>query len=158
MPVESGDRAGTAGGRYERSYFDVRVFNPHAPTNAKFALPAVYKRHGMSRRSVAATRNGSPTSSTPPSHQLSCPALEGMAKLQQHSMLGWHRCSPTRSRSRTLPQSPTSDVSSALPSSVLLLPVCEAIGTEYPQMQTTRPDLRLPHEQHRLKLPPEAPY
>ena len=25
------------GGRYECSYFDVRVFNPHAPTNAKFA-------------------------------------------------------------------------------------------------------------------------
>ena len=108
------------------------------------SLPCPLCTSDMSRRSVAATRNGSPTSSTPPSHQLSCPALEGRAKLRQHSMLGWHRCSPTRSRSRTLPQCPTSDVSSALPSSVRLLPVCEAIGTACPQMQMTRPDLRLP--------------
>eukprot|EP00117_Sycon_ciliatum_P033528 scpid19357/ scgid25783/ len=42
--------SGVWGGRYERSYFDVRVFNPHAPTNAKFALPAVYKRHEQEKR------------------------------------------------------------------------------------------------------------
>ena len=42
--------SGVWGGRYERSYFDVRVFNPHAPTSAKFALPAVYKRHEQEKR------------------------------------------------------------------------------------------------------------
>ena len=33
------------GGRYERAFFDVRVFNPHAPTNKQQCLASTYRRH-----------------------------------------------------------------------------------------------------------------
>ena len=33
------------GGRYERAYFDVRVFNPHAPSNHQQSLASTYRRH-----------------------------------------------------------------------------------------------------------------
>ena len=33
------------GGSFERTYFDVRVFNPHAPSNKNTSLSACYKRH-----------------------------------------------------------------------------------------------------------------
>ena len=33
------------GGRYERAYFDVRVFNPHAPSNCQQSLASTYRRH-----------------------------------------------------------------------------------------------------------------
>ena len=33
------------GGRYERAFFDVRVFNPHAPSNRQQSLPQTYRKH-----------------------------------------------------------------------------------------------------------------
>ena len=33
------------GGRFERSFVDVRVFNPHAPTNRLGSLPSMYLKH-----------------------------------------------------------------------------------------------------------------
>ena len=33
------------GGRFERSFVDVRVFNPHAPTNRLGSLPSTYLKH-----------------------------------------------------------------------------------------------------------------
>ena len=33
------------GGRFERAYFDVRVFNPHAPSNRQTWMPACYRKH-----------------------------------------------------------------------------------------------------------------
>ena len=33
------------GGQYERSFFDVRVFNPHAPSNRQQTLASTYKKH-----------------------------------------------------------------------------------------------------------------
>ena len=33
------------GGRYERAFFDVRVFNPMAPSNRQQSLAATYKKH-----------------------------------------------------------------------------------------------------------------
>ena len=32
------------GGRFERTYFDVRVFNPHAPSNRQSSLSSCYRR------------------------------------------------------------------------------------------------------------------
>ena len=32
-------------GRYERTHIDVRVFNPHAPSNRQQSLSATYKKH-----------------------------------------------------------------------------------------------------------------
>ena len=33
------------GGRFERAYFDVRIFNPHAPSNRQQSLASTYKKH-----------------------------------------------------------------------------------------------------------------
>ena len=33
------------GGRYERTYFDVRIFNPHAPSNSSSNQTSRYKHH-----------------------------------------------------------------------------------------------------------------
>ena len=33
------------GGCFERAYFDVRVFNPHAPLSRQQSLPATYRTH-----------------------------------------------------------------------------------------------------------------
>ena len=33
------------GGKFERAYFDVRVFNPHAPTKKQQSLSSTYKKH-----------------------------------------------------------------------------------------------------------------
>ncbi len=33
------------GGRFEKAYFDVRIFNPHAPSNRQQSLPSTYKKH-----------------------------------------------------------------------------------------------------------------
>ena len=33
------------GGRYERAYFDVKIFNPHAASNRQQCLAATYRRH-----------------------------------------------------------------------------------------------------------------
>ena len=42
--------SGVWGGRFERSFMDVRVFNPHAPSNAKMSVPSMYKRHEAEKR------------------------------------------------------------------------------------------------------------
>ena len=36
---------GVWGGTFERTYFDVRVFNPHAPSNRHTNLHSVYRKH-----------------------------------------------------------------------------------------------------------------
>ena len=33
------------GGRFERTFLDVRVFNPHAPTNRKYSIANCYRKH-----------------------------------------------------------------------------------------------------------------
>ena len=48
--VEDGARLdilanGFWGGRFERAFFDVRVFNPHAPSNRESKLSTCYRRH-----------------------------------------------------------------------------------------------------------------
>ena len=42
--------SGVWGGRFERSFIDVRVFNPHAPSNAKMSVPSMYKWHEAEKR------------------------------------------------------------------------------------------------------------
>ena len=39
------------GGRHERAFFDVRVFNPHAPSNRQ-PLPACYRKHENQKKRV----------------------------------------------------------------------------------------------------------
>ena len=38
------------GGRHEKTFCDVRVFNPHAPTNSNTSLSNCYKRHEREKR------------------------------------------------------------------------------------------------------------
>ena len=33
------------GGRFEKAYFDVRIFNPHAPSNRQQCLAGTYRKH-----------------------------------------------------------------------------------------------------------------
>ena len=40
---------GVWGGRFERSYFDVRVFNPFAQSNLQIPLDAIYRRHKLDK-------------------------------------------------------------------------------------------------------------
>ena len=42
--------SGFWGGRFERAFFDVRVFNPHAPSNQTNRIASSYKRHERERR------------------------------------------------------------------------------------------------------------
>ena len=42
--------SGFWGGRFERAFFDVRVFNPHAPSNQTNRIASSYKRHEREKR------------------------------------------------------------------------------------------------------------
>ena len=42
--------SGFWGGQFERSYFDVRVFNPHAASNRQTQLSSTYRRHENVKR------------------------------------------------------------------------------------------------------------
>ena len=41
---------GIWGGRFERTFIDVRVFNPHAPSNCTTSLASNYARHEKEKR------------------------------------------------------------------------------------------------------------
>ena len=41
---------GVWGGNFERTYFDVRVFNPHAPTNRHTQLSSCYRKHEREKK------------------------------------------------------------------------------------------------------------
>ena len=41
---------GLGGQRRERAFFDIRVFNPHAPSNRQSLLPATYKKHKQEKK------------------------------------------------------------------------------------------------------------
>ena len=41
---------GVWGGTFERTYFDVRVFNPHAPSNRLTLLTSCYKKHEREKK------------------------------------------------------------------------------------------------------------
>ena len=38
------------GGRYEWSFLDVRVFNPHAPSNKKISIQKCYRKYDMEKK------------------------------------------------------------------------------------------------------------
>ena len=41
---------GVWGGKYEKTYFDVRVFNTHAPSNRNMTLSACYRKHEREKK------------------------------------------------------------------------------------------------------------
>ena len=41
---------GLWGGRFERSFMDVRVFNPHAPSNRASSISACYRKHELEKK------------------------------------------------------------------------------------------------------------
>ena len=55
------------GGRSEKTYFDVRIFNPHAPSNKNMASSACYKKHAREKKRAYEQRVGEieHSSSTP---------------------------------------------------------------------------------------------
>ena len=53
--------SGVWGGRFEKTFFDVRVFNPHAPSNRQGQLSDTYKRHENEKGSLQSTSTRSGT-------------------------------------------------------------------------------------------------
>ena len=56
-PASTGDdvrldiaASGFWGGRFERTFFDVRVFNTHAPSNQNSQISTTYRRHEREKR------------------------------------------------------------------------------------------------------------
>ena len=43
---------GLWGGRFERTYLDVRVFNPHAPTNRNTSITNCYRKHEAEKKRI----------------------------------------------------------------------------------------------------------
>ena len=55
--TQDGARLDTAvngfwGGRHERTFCDVRVFNPHAPSNSNCPLPNTYRKHEREKKNT----------------------------------------------------------------------------------------------------------
>ena len=46
----SGFWGGGGGGRFERAFFDVRVFNPSSQSNQQASLSSTYRRHEMEKK------------------------------------------------------------------------------------------------------------
>ncbi len=65
--------SGFWGGRFERAFFDVRVFNPHAKSNRQ-PLTSCYRKHENLKKRAYERESGK--SSTAPSLPSSCPSLE----------------------------------------------------------------------------------
>ena len=99
---------GVWGGRFERTFFDVRVFNPSARSNRLAPIPAVYRKHGKEKKRSyeQRVRDVEHTSFTP----LVMSATGGMAPIAAtfysrlasmisekkgmpyHQIIGWIRC------------------------------------------------------------------
>ena len=78
---------GGGGGRYERTYFDVSVFNPMAPSNRQQSLASTYKKHERIKirayeQRVREVEHGS-------SLYLSCHSLVAVGLLQIFATRGW---------------------------------------------------------------------
>ena len=44
--------SGFGGGRFKKAFFDVRVFNPHAPLNRTSTIASSYRHHEQEKRRV----------------------------------------------------------------------------------------------------------
>ena len=97
---------GVWGGKYEKTYFDVRVFNPHAPSNRNMTHSACYRKHEREKKWAyeQRIREVEHSSFTPPctssnrkpgkrgNHLLQAPSLTAGTEighsLQHNTMLG----------------------------------------------------------------------
>ena len=81
---------GVWGGRHEKTYFDVRVFNPHAPSNRSQSLPTCYRKHEREKKRAyeQRIREVEHSTFTPSFFQL---RVEWVGK-QHASTSGWPPC------------------------------------------------------------------
>ena len=54
------------GGRFEKAFIDVRVFNPSAQSNRHGSLSAIYRKHEQEKKSSGGGGGGSKVSTEPP--------------------------------------------------------------------------------------------
>ena len=109
-----------SGGRSERAFVDVRVFNPFAPSNAASSLSACYKKHENSKKRAYGQRilEIEHASFTPVvmsatgglAHEATC-FYKRLASLLSHKwgdeysvVMGWLRCSLSFSLLRSVIQ------------------------------------------------------
>ena len=72
------------GSRFERFFFDVRVFNPFAPSNSHGPLADTYRKHEADKRRLYGERVQDVEQAT------FIPQLRGAwASLQDHFIEGW---------------------------------------------------------------------
>ena len=93
-------------GRFERAFFDVRVFNPHAPLNRR-PLSYCYRNTKTSRNRPMNRETGK--SSTAPSLPSSCPSLVGWETPPPSATRGSPPCSLPNGNSPTAIIWPGSD-------------------------------------------------
>ena len=85
---------GVRGGRFQKTLFDVRVFNPLAPSNRNQAPAAVYRKHELEKKRAYQQR-AYKRWNIPPSSPLFFQPQE--VWVRSHHLLqapAWHRCSP----------------------------------------------------------------
>ena len=75
---------GILGGRFEKAFVDVRVFNPCAQSNRRSPLASMYRRHEQEKK-----RKYEEKWNVLLSLHLLCQQLEVWAELQPHSTRGW---------------------------------------------------------------------
>ena len=95
------------GGRFEKAFLVVRVFNPSTRSNRQTSLQAVYRRHEQEKKRQydQRVREVEHATFTP----LVLSSTGGMGKQQQCSTNGWPQCSVRRGASSTARQLDGSD-------------------------------------------------
>ena len=90
---------GVWGGRYEKTFVDVRVFNPHAPSNKNLTPPACYRKHEKEKKGPMS--NGCVRWSILHLHPSSSLQQEAWEPKQQVFTNICHPCSPRSGTSHT---------------------------------------------------------
>ena len=87
------------GGRFQKTYFDVRVFNPLAPSNRNQAPAAVYRKNELEKKRAYQQRVQEVEHSSFSPLVLS--ATGGIGMKPPSFTSAWHRCSPRSGTSHT---------------------------------------------------------
>ena len=74
--------SGFWGGSYKRTYFDVRIFNSHAPSNRNTSLPSCYRKHKQIKKGCM--NKDAEKWNMLPLHHWCCQLQEGLPKRLIH--------------------------------------------------------------------------
>ena len=104
------------GGRFERTFLDVRIFNPHAPTNKNTTISKCYRKHEAEKKRAYEQRILEVEQSTFTPLIFSATAMVEWPNSAQPFTRGWLPSLLTNGNTPTAQPSPGSDASSHSPS------------------------------------------